>query len=580
MTKENKPAAAKTKRPGFLEDFSQAYNLRRKNIIILTGDVNGLFWSPHSQNYLALEQFLCTELKEKFNLMRMDIATGLSFYQQETEEEITRICESTDGYYTPARRIEALRKLIASSLHSPLSALVLLQGMGEAFVRVRRLEPGIKPLGVIMQFAGALFPQGDYSRLSELERQCLISFLSWVSGPLFQGSPELLILINSVKSELNAKILALPHAVHREIDLPNLEERKAFVQHFAARHETVEFSQGEDKYAEDTAGLSLNHIQDQMEVAARTQEPITRQHVVKEVNSILQAQLGDIIRIKYPSHTPKDIVGYQVTGEIFTSIFERCEDLETAVSAILVSGPNGSGKTFQLEAYAAESGRVVIELAGIRGSYFGETDRFFELLRWHIATFGKILILVDEAHTAFGSVHSGQTHQTEQRLSGNIIKMMGDNRYLGKVLWGLMTSRPDELDPDIKSRAPIQVPIFDLEAEERKTFVAEIFKRKKIVIGEEELDQVLSLTDYYSARDFRNLTAEVLAQTRKNPQQTVLDVLSGWQASKSIKREREFQEMIAALHCSYPKLLPKKYRGIPDHKLMQIVEELKQLLHR
>ena len=37
----------------------------------------------------------------------------------------------------------------------------------------------------------------------------------------------------------------------------------------------------------------------------------------------------------------------------------------------------------------------MIELAGIRGQYFGETDKFFELLRWHIQTFGKILILVD-----------------------------------------------------------------------------------------------------------------------------------------------------------------------------------------
>jgi AAA+ superfamily predicted ATPase len=578
MARKDISISEKTKRPDFLEDLSQSYNLRRKNIIILTGDVSGLFWSPRSQSFLALEQFLYIELKDKFNLVRMDIATGLSFYEQDTEDEITRICESTDGYYTPAGRIEALKKMITSSRHSPLSALVLLQGMGDAFVRVRRLEPAIKPMCVVFQFAGAFFPQGDYSRLSELERQCLISFLSWVSGPLFREGPELLILINSVKSEINAKILALPHAVHMEIKLPDLEERNAFIGYFAARHKTVKFSHGADKFAEDTAGLSLNHIKDLMEVAARRKDPLTRQHVVEDVNSILQAQLGDIIRIKYPSHTPKDIVGFKTTGEIFTSIFERCEDPETAVSAILVSGPNGSGKTFQLEAYAAESGRVVVELAGIRGSYFGETDRFFELLRWHIATFGKILILVDEAHTAFGSVHSGQTHQTEQRLSGNIIKMMGDPRYLGKVLWGLMTSRPDELDPDIKSRAPIQVPIFDLEGEERKDFLAELFKRKKITLTEEELNEVLSLTDYYSIRDYRNLTAEVMAQRRKNPERTVLDVLSGWQASKSIKRQREFQEMIAALHCSYPLLLPKQYQGIPDETLMRQVEELKRLL--
>ncbi len=576
--KTSRSKRRKNRRPDFLEELSYAYNLRRKNIIVLTGDVDGLFWSPRARKFMALEQFLVSELKDKLNLIRMDIATGIGFYERETEKEVTRVCESTDGHYTPAGRIEALKKLIHSSRHSPLSALVLLQGMSEAFVRVRRLEEKTQPMCVVVQYAGALFPQGDYSRLSELERQCLISFLSWVSGPMFRDSPELLILVNSVKSELNSKILALPHAEHMEIDLPGLEDRRSFVRHFSLERPAVKFADGEDTFSEDTAGLSLHNIKDMMEVAARKEEPITRKHVVADVNAILQAQLGDIIRVKYPAHTRKDIVGYRETGEIFMDIFKRCEDPDTAVSAILVSGPNGAGKTFQLEAYAAESGRVVIELAGIRGSYFGETDKFFELLRWHIATFGKILILVDEAHTAFGSVHSGQTHQTEQRLSGNIIKMMGDNRYLGKVLWGLMTSRPDELDPDIKSRAPVQVPIFDLEGEERRLFVIEMFKRKQIEVSEEELVEVLKLTDYYSARDYRNFTAEVLAQKRKKADTTVLEVLSGWQASKSIKRQRQFQEMIAALHCSYPNLLPEKYRGLPDDVLMRQVEELKMLL--
>lgn len=567
-------------RPLFLDSLGQAYSLRRENIVILTGDVNGLFYGGDGRDYLALEQLLYHELKDKFNLLRMDIAGGITFYDLETEEEITRVCESTDGYYTPAGRIDALKKMIRDCKHHPLSAMVLLQGIGEAFVRVRRLEPDIKPLCVVFQFSGALFPAGDFSRLSDLDRQCLVSFLSWVSGPLFRDSPELLVLINTVKSEINDKITALPHSAHIEIDLPNIEERSMFVDHFKSHYPDIKFGRGKETFVADTAGLDLHNIKDLLEVAARTKEPLTRQHVVKEVNSILQAQLGDIIRIKYPSHTPKDIVGYRETGEIFTTIFERCEDPETAVAAILVSGPNGGGKTFQLEAYASESGRVVVELAGIRGSYFGETDRFFELLRWHIATFGKILILVDEAHTAFGSVHSGQTHQTEQRLSGNIIKMMGDPRYLGKVLWALMTSRPDELDPDIKSRAPVQVPIFDLEGKERKDFVKELFKRKKIEPTAQELDEVLALTNYYSARDYRNLVAEVLAQQRKDPQKTVIDVLTGWQASKSIKRQRTFQEMIAALHCSYPNLLPTRYKDISDDALMRQVEELKMLLHR
>ena len=79
-------------------------------------------------------------------------------------------------------------------------------------------------------------------------------------------------------------------------------------------------------------------------------------------------------------------------------------------------GPNGGGKTFLLQAYAGKSGRVVIRIKNMRSMYYGQTSVLFELFRWYVLTFGKILILVDEAHTAFGSVHSSTTHEAEKHL--------------------------------------------------------------------------------------------------------------------------------------------------------------------
>lgn len=566
-------------RPGFLDELNDAYLLSRKNIILLTGDTFGMFWNQQTAAFDAFESTLVHALRAKFNVVRMDIAGGISFYDKMTEAEVIRICESRDGVEVPKARRAQMQSMIDGSRHNPLPALVLLRGIQEAFCRVRLEEPNIKPLCVLFQYAGALFPTGDFGRLADLDRQRLVVFLSWVNDPCFSQSPDLLILINDVKSEINTKIHRIPHCVHFEIPLPDEKDRHSFVSWFNEQGDTVRWRDGKTNFVENTAGLRLTHLKDMMEVARRTRRAITKEQVVGQVNEILQAELGDIIRVKYPSHSAKDIIGYQETGQIFKSIFERCEDHDTAVSAMLVSGPNGAGKTFQLEAYAADSGRVVIELAGIRGSYFGETDRFFELLRWHIATFGKILILVDEAHTAFGSVHDSGTHQTEMRLAGNIIKMMGNPDYLGKVLWGMMTSRPDELDPDIKSRAPIQVPIFDLEGEPRREFVEAMFKRKKINVSD-ELDDILAETDYYSARDYRNLVAETLAQHRKTPEKTVMDILSGWHASKSIEVQREFQSLIAAQHCSYPKLIPEAYRSMGDKDVAKRIEELKWLLSR
>ncbi len=567
-------------RAKFLDELSAAYNLRRKSLVLLTGDVHGLFHSSTADDFVSLEQAVRSELKSKFNLVRIDIASGVTFYDAETEQEVIRICESTDGTEVPESRRRLMKELIDRSRHNPLSALVLLRGMAEAFHRVREAGESIRPLCVVLQYAGAFFPAGDFTRLSELDRQRLVLFLHWANDPLFVGGPDLLLLINPVKSEVSAKITALPATDHQEIQLPDAGERRAFVEWFRKRHESLRFEGGWQNFVDDAAGLTLTSIRDLLEVAHRSGRRVERSDVVGEVNRLLEAELGDIIRIKYPKHGPGDVIGYAETGDIFRTIFERCEDPDTAVSAILVSGPNGGGKTFQLEAHASASGRVVVELAGIRGSYFGETDKFFELLRWHIATFGKILILVDEAHTAFGSIHSGETHKTEKRLSGNIIKMMGDNSFLGKVLWGLMTSRPDELDPDIKSRSPIQVPIFDLEGEDRRAFVTEMFRRKGVKLDSEELEIIFAQTDYYSARDYRNLVAEVLASRRKNPEVRASEVLEGWQASRAIERERELQELIAALHCTYPGLLPERIRDMSEKEIVERVEKIKWMLQR
>lgn len=568
-----------TNRAPFLDQLNEAYKLRRKSLLLLTGDVHGLFYATALDEFVSLEGVLRSELGEKFNLVRMDIATGVSFFDALTEREVVRICESTDGLRVPESRRRLMKELIDQSRHSPLSSLVLLRAMMEAHRRVREAGEKVKPLCVILQYAGSIFPAGDFTRLSELDRQRLVLFLHWVNDHAFADGPDLLLMVSPVKSEVSTKVTSLPVADHIEISLPGLDERQGFVEWFRGRHPGLRFEGGRDGFGQDAAGLTLTSIKDMLEVAHRAGRLVAKSDVVAEVNRLLEAELGEIIRINYPQHGPGDIIGYQHTRDIFSSLFERCENVDTAVSAVLVSGPNGGGKTFQLEAFAAASGRVVVELAGIRGQFFGETDKFFELLRWHIKTFGKILILVDEAHTAFGSVHSGDTHKTEKRLAGNIIKMMGDPTFLGKVLWGMMTSRPDELDPDIKSRSPVQIPIFDLEGDERRRFVAGMFRRKGIDLAEEELDEILAETGYYSARDYRNLVAEVLSARRKRPQTRAAEVLEGWQASRSIERERELQTLIAALHCSYPKLLPERLRQLPEGEISSRVEKLKYMLH-
>ena len=565
-------------RPGFIDAISRAYSDRGKSVIVLTGNTHDLYFSREQNRFLELEQALFQALQGNFSVLRLDAATGIDALDKTHLTALQTVCTQADqASLDEDDKLGDIKKQIATTTFSPLPALVLLRKIFEARERAKRggKATNAKPVCTIVQFAGSLFPSGDFDRLGELDRQRLVTFLNLIESPSFKSSNNLLILVADTKTEINSRITALPSVQSIEIQLPTRAEREKYVT-TTPKIEKIDFERGQTDFIDDTAGLTLTAVQDLLEVARRTTTQITRRAVLDEINTVMQADLGDIIKLSRPEHGPEDVDGYKETGEIFLDIFRRCENPDTAVPAILVSGPNGAGKTYQLEAYASRSGRVVIELAGLRGMYFGQTDTFFEKLRLRIKTYGKILILVDEAHTAFGSVHSNNTHETEKRLAGNIIKMMGDRTMFGKVVWALMTSRPDELDPDVKSRAPIQVPIFDLEGEERKTFVTNLFGRKKIVIPESDIAQVLERTASYSARDFSFLVKEVKGSGRTS----VLETLDVWQASASIITQRRLQTLIAAQHCSYPKLLPADLKErVGSAELEAEITALKHALH-
>ena len=410
-------ARSKYDRPAFLDRLSRAYSRRRKSVVLLTGATHDLFFSREASRFLELERTLFQAFRKKFHVQRLDISTGIGMFDESDLKALSRHVADSDGLCSSDKeRIGRLEAVIGETRHSPLPALVLLREMLESLNRLSNAKPAskVKPVCTIIKFAGSLFPQGSFDQLGELDRQRLVTFLNLIESPWFRSSNHLIILVADTKSEVNARIVSQPSVEGIEIELPNAVERRKFVLGFLENGQQVSFEGGRDRFIDDTAGLTLTAIEDLLQMAQGSGSRITRKDVLDEINAVLKADLGDIIKMSRPEHTTKDIIGYSETGEILKGIFSRCEDPETAVPAILISGPNGAGKTFQLEAYAAESGRVVIELAGLRGQWFGQTDQFFEKLLLRIKTYGKILILVDEAHTAFGSVHSTNTHENRK----------------------------------------------------------------------------------------------------------------------------------------------------------------------
>ena len=569
-------------RAPFLDGIRDLYNIGR-NVVLLTGDTEGPFWDEHQKSFLSLERMLHSHMRNlkredgeeptPFAVVRFDGGRGAGFLDDESREYAERIyshdpAEKPDADLAKA----ALDRAVKLTANMPLAGLQLLN---QIFQRQQVFEKHDKgkalPFCAILQYSDALFPAGEFGHMSDLQWQRIVEFLNWITSPCVEGTENLVILIADTKGEVNQNIFQCLNTGHVEIQGPDEAMRLDVIDRFCEQHKGTQTTgvrfeggrEGRRLIARESSGLTTAHLFDILRVSHRTRTVIKPSDVRAKVNEVMQTKLGDFAVTKRPSHGPDDVIDYAGDNAIFAEIFENCEDTGTAPSAVIISGPNGVGKTFKLEAFAGASGRLFIELPTIRSSFYGGTDKIFDQFRWYLRNFGQVAIGVDEAHTAIGSVHKADQHETERRLGGNILKMMSDEDFRGRVIWLLMTSRPDELDPDIISRSPEQIAIFDPTPEQRPGFVEKLFALKKVSLGD-HLAEVVERTQNYSARDYADLIRKVKSRQRKDTGISVPEVLSVWKASNAITDQRRFQTLVGAKFCAYPHLIPPDIRKLMD----------------
>src|SRR5260221_13740433 len=112
-------------RPAFLDALSHSYSDRGKSVVVLTGDTHDLFWSPKQSKFLALEQTLYQALCEMFTVLKLDIATGIGFYDSKDLATLTKISQQADNLASLREdQLGDLREQVNSTRHSPLPALV------------------------------------------------------------------------------------------------------------------------------------------------------------------------------------------------------------------------------------------------------------------------------------------------------------------------------------------------------------------------------------------------------------------------------------------------------------------------
>src|SRR5262249_8740036 len=240
---------------------------------------------------------------------------------------------------------------------------------------------------------------------------------------------------------------------------PDRAEREQFCQWAAGRGDG-----GPAELAAQANGLSLSNLNVLLSQGRRAGPRADAGRFRQLKKSLIERECRGLVEVGEPGH-PLDLVGGQGAAK------ERLRQdagliarghLDAAPMGYLLCGPVGTGKSFLAECYAGSVGMPCVKLRNFRSKYVGETEGNLEQVLTVLRSLGPVVVLIDEADAALGTRQAEGDSGTSSRVFAMIASQMRDPRYPGRIVWLLLTSRPDLLPIDLKrqGRAEVHLPLF------------------------------------------------------------------------------------------------------------------------
>ncbi len=196
----------------------------------------------------------------------------------------------------------------------------------------------------------------------------------------------------------------------------------------------------------------------------------------------IEAECAGLIEFVTPRHGLDSVGGLKPAKEYLRDIAETIKhgNREEAPMGILISGPVGTGKTFLAESFARDCGMNVVEFKNFRDKWVGSTEANLEKILHLLQSLAPIVVLIDEADAALGTREADGDSGVNSRVFSKIAAAMSNTENRGRILWILMTSRPDRLPIDLKrqGRCEEHISLFYPESEDERQEIAEAMARK------------------------------------------------------------------------------------------------------
>jgi AAA+ superfamily predicted ATPase len=559
--------------PPWARDLSEKYYSRSFALFVLHGNVRDLvpIQRQTKTEFVPLEQFLSSALFGQRDLILHYDRGGLSFGSADSQADFKRALEGYDSFHG-TNYAQGLPR-------NPDAVLNLLDN----FLRLRIADG--KKIALIIDFAETVAPAGDVSSMSAEDRNALVILKRWARNPEFLGADLTICLISENQVELNQGIVQNPGISSIAIPLPDADERRQFIR---TQLETSPLPATSDVTEETLAklGAGLKRVQLQSLIAQSVQnrQPLTMKFLAQRKKEFIEAESGGLLEFVQSRFDLSYVAGNDQAKRKLQDAAAaiRAGDSDVLPMGYVICGPVGTGKTFITTCFAGEVGIPAVTLKNFRSMWQGVTEGNLERVLTLLKAMCPIAVIVDEADAQLGDRSNSGDSGVSNRVFAQIAQFMGNTEFRGRVIWFLLTCRPDLLPVDLKrqGRAEEHIALFYPETDEERLALLRAMQKK---IGmkpfPEDVEKsflqssgTLSGADIEAVLIRSELRARLLKKSavdKEDLKAAIEDFIPPYYPT-----EIDLQNMVAVLECTSRSLLPQKYRDVERSELIRRANEL------
>ncbi len=563
--------------PYWAQELSYKYLSKTTNLYILHGNIRDFLPNKMYEGdfvFVRVQEFVSEVLfGNRDIIVYYDRSSGINFCTSEMR----------DLYLQTMKKLapeESAEELLTKN---PVKAFDLLE---KYFLSNM---PHKRRIVLIIDYAETIIPQTDLSRMDDEDRYCLVTLNRWSHDPIFTQGDVSVILLTENLADLSPRIVSSPHTVKVNIPLPDEKVRSSFLEFLKRKNELMlEYRLNPERVAKITSGLNLMNLNQLAAESFQENKPISLEYLQQKKKEIIENEASGLLEFVETEHDLSMVSGHDFVKQRFKNASRAIRQgrLDVLPMGYLIAGPVGTGKSFMVTAFAGEIGIPIIKFRNFRSKWQGVTESNLEKALNILKAMSPVGVMIDEADAFLGDRNQEGDSGTSNRIFAQISNFMGNTEYRGKIIWFLITCRPDLLPIDLKrqGRAEEHLALFYPETQTEREELGETLVRKlKLKL------QKFSITDVLKKFHFDSSGADleaILIRAKFNAAMRSHTMIQREDLEEAVQdfippsypHEIELQNLVAVLECTSREMVPKRFRNMDRSRLVTQIRELKELM--